>query len=763
MPLGSRTEVRSVSILVHSMIPFAVILAALLTHTGAQPSPVLPKPGATAPMPRVDTAKAVAPPNTRPDSLAHARLEGSAPGDSAIKADSGSRETAEAKKRRAAPVFTWQSPLRDIQECPGGMESAPECWRRSPDLANQEVGWAGTRAWTLSLTHWRPLPQESPYFPFWSHSPYLSGGLLPPDRFALGRIGGDLTSLEEAWTPVVPLDTPVTRMDWMRGALSLNIFDLKLNRMLSDRVYLGMDYYSSTALAQQYNYQFNVHQPYLGGWGFLGRLYPPIDRDSASLVLEDTSFDIHALHMRPRVGVWLDTNRVVEFFLDRVSNSTSLTYPYGRTRPSGSLIPAGPDSTQALMPSDLKTLTEGAIYGESHAGWTSQMELSHGAMDLSEFRKSGSAKSSNTDEIHADVFRARGSLLATGLPFQPMLSAEARSDQWEGDPLLAMAGTNPTEGWSDAEGADLEVRPVFSFLRLKGNAGIGRSSRMDDKVYWLPRFGAVAGLDLPYGFGAEASASTRREDPEWEMLYRTNPARFRFASPELLPRTDQTLRGSVSWAWSRLAFQAGIDRMRGEDAWLPRVLPNPGACGALADSIYAPLAGRACGDTSGSLPDTLALGMRNYESEVIDAWHLGLGLGLGNWSLSLDNRFVLNRTVDDPDLKATLEDWSVPERVFKGRLGWKRALLDDRLKLDLAWDWEWYSTRYAWVPDLAGGSRVGKLDEYLALDFNAAMKIKTFTLFFKVRNFNHDRYATEPGVHPPGINFRFGVDWTIFN
>ena len=28
------------------------------------------------------------------------------------------------------------------------------------------------------------------------------------------------------------------------------------------------------------------------------------------------------------------------------------------------------------------------------------------------------------------------------------------------------------------------------------------------------------------------------------------------------------------------------------------------------------------------------------EAKTVDAWHLGLGLGLGNWSLDLRNRFV---------------------------------------------------------------------------------------------------------------------------
>ncbi len=664
-------------------------------------------------------------------------------------------------------AYRWESPLLEGEECRVGMETAMECWRRVPDLANQDIGFPGPRSWTLSLTNWRPLPQESPYFSFWKHSPYLSGGLPPPERFSLKRIGGDLVAMEEVWMPVVPLDTPLTRLDWDRGALSLNVFNLKLNRMLSNRVYMGLDFYSASAPSQEYDYQFNLHQPYLGGWGFLGRIYPPIDRDSASLVLGGLTHNISVSHVRPRVGVWIDSNRVLEFFVDRTKNTSSLTFPYGPSRPVGALIPSGPDSTQALMPSGMTSLSEGVLYGESHRGWTTQLEISHGGMDLSEFRRSG-ADTANRDEIQSDVFRARGTVLATGLFGRPRVSAEGRNELWSGDPLLNMTGANPVKGWTDAQEVDLEIRPVVPFLDLRAGAGIGRVSRMDDQVFWLPRYGASANAKLPFGFGAEASLSSRMEDPAWEMLYRTNPARFRFASPGLQPRTDQTYGGTLSWAWSRLFLEGGVDRLEIADPWLPRVLPNPGACGALADSVYGSLEGRTCVDSAGGtsggiLTDTLALGLRNYDRETVDALYLGLGFGLGHWTLALRNRFVVARTVDDPDLRATIEDGSVPERVFKGRLNWKRSLLDGKLNLDFGWDWEWFSTRYAWVPDQAGTSKVFKLDEYLALDMDAAMRIKTFTLFFKIRNFNHDRYATEPGVHPPGINFRFGVDWVLFN
>ena len=113
--------------------------------------------------------------------------------------------------------------------------------------------------------------------------------------------------------------------------------------------------------------------------------------------------------------------------------------------------------------------------------------------------------------------------------------------------------------------------------------------------------------------------------------------------------------------------------MEGEDVWLPRVLPGPNACADLASGLYAPLAGRHCSDTTadaplGKLTDTLALALRNYGKETIDAWHLGLGLGLGHWTLALQNRFVFNRAVEDADLKTTAVDLSTPERVSLARV-----------------------------------------------------------------------------------------------
>ena len=94
-------------------------------------------------------------------------------------------------------------------------------------------------------------------------------------------------------------------------------------------------------------------------------------------------------------------------------------------------------------------------------------------------------------------------------------------------------------------------------------------------------------------------------------------------------------------------------------------------------------------------------------------------------------------------------------------LSWGDRFVNNRLGVKVAWNWEWYPVRFNWAPQLNGLSRPVKLDEYLALDFLAQMEIKRFILYYQIKNFNHDRYAIEPGSHPPGVNFRWGIDWVL--
>lgn len=665
---------------------------------------------------------------------------------------------------RLPKVYRWANPLPETSGCPEASESASLCWREDPRLANQDIGLPGTRARTLSLTRLEPIAFASPFFPADARSPYGSGGRLAPDRHAVRAAGGDVSGIEEVWSPVVPLDTPVTNLEWERGALTLNMFHLKLRRMLSARSYLALDYYSASADSQAYDYQFNVHQPYLGGWGFLGQIYAPIDRDSASLVLEGLSPTIDALNFRPRLGFWLDTNQVLEIFLDRVKNNTSLTRPRGLGMTDSA---DRGDSVQTLMPSAFQAYSGGVLHGYAGKGWSTQWEAVASAAEKNTFRFDTSSLTgggrSRADAWEGDIFRVRGRAAAPGLPLAPYLEAEGVSETWSGDLFLTGAGKAPVaEGWTDRMSGIVGIRPDWGWLALGAEGGATRNSRMDASVSTLGRWGLEAALRLPLGLEAGTGVSYVEQDPDWETLYRHNPSLFLFPSPGLAARRDFGGRASVAWKlpWARL--EAGWQLLLLESPWLPMVLPSPEACDAVAGGVYLHPGIPDCVD--GALPDSLALRLRNWGTAQRSSWRLGLGMSLGNWSLDLGNHFLVDNQVGNEAFTgATFADRSLPERVFKGKLWWRRGLLEGKLKVDVGWGWEWFSTRYAWTPDLRGMSTARKLDEYLALDFYASMKIRTFLLYFKGVNFNHDRYATEPGVHPAGVNFRFGIDWTLWN
>jgi hypothetical protein len=189
-------------------------------------------------------------------------------------------------------------------------------------------------------------------------------------------------------------------------------------------------------------------------------------------------------------------------------------------------------------------------------------------------------------------------------------------------------------------------------------------------------------------------------------------------------------------------------------------------CVLLADSLSYPGENAAASPSCvgfGHVPDSLALGRVNYREETRDLAHLWLRISAGNWRLSLRNTYLMASAIRDPRLGFEAVNATLPRDVLKGQLLWRRVVLDGKLGLQTRWDWEWFSAREVFASDLDGTSRPERLDEYLDLDFTAQMEIKTFLLYFRAMNLYHDRYATEPGVHPPGVNFRFGVDWRLRN
>jgi hypothetical protein len=615
-----------------------------------------------------------------------------------------------------APDSTYRWPKNPWAiACADPLEGLAQCWRSSPRRVLQETGFPGIRASGLDLESLEPTRLRPFFQGAFEESPYRAGGLMPFARYE------EAEGLEEGWAPVQPLDTPVTHLHWMRGALFLNQFTLRMERMVGNRAYLGLEYHSDGSESEAYQYAFNVHQPYLGAFG----------RDSLSLVITDTSHLVSARQVRPRLGFWLGPRTVVELYGDFFSSRTSLTNP---TNPDRN------DSAQSLYPVRFSASTFGAV--AAHAGETHHVQalFRHAAWSRGldpRFVSGDEQASGMTDLGRVDWTLPR--VFGT-----PRLRLEAQNTFHDHAYWTAPAGdSQPPEERKrgDRERLELEARPAWGPLALELRGDGARRHRPDGEDEWLGGANARALLDLPFGFSLDGRAGRDREGAPDELLFRRQPALGLYPA-DLDPRTVLHYGGGAAWESRYLGFGAGWDRNEFRNTWLPRTLPVP---------------------EQGSLPDSLSLARMNYEKETRELLQLSMFARLGNWKLSLWQTHLLMNEVTDPRLTAKTFNWQLPEDVLKGQLLWKRRLLDDKMALRTQWDWEWFSERYVYASDLDGSSRVLKLDEYLVLDFTVSMEVRTFLVYFRAMNMNHDRYAPEPGVHPPGINFRFGVDWKIRN
>jgi hypothetical protein len=634
--------------------------------------------------------------------------------------------------------------------CAAPLETPDGCWRTVPDIAVQETGFPGLRATALNL-HGLERAETRPFFQAGlAQSPYAVGGHLPFQEYET-RIDGSARS--ESWTPVQPLDTPVTDLHWMRGALLLNQFGMNLHRMVGNRAYLGFDYFSNGAVSQFYDYAFNVHQPYLG-----------FGRDSLSLVIQDTSHSISSRQMRTRLGYWVDARTVVEAYADWFDNSSSLTNPTNA---------AANDSLQWLFPAEFHSTTYGGVLARSGDAHTLTLSYRHAAWERN-LEPRGDVRYFENATGTLDLFDAAWTVRS--LPGAPRIAVRVENETQEG--ALWLEGVGDSSAVSsgargDRESITFDARPaagLFENVQLDLRGEAARRALPNGVTEMLGGGDAEARVFLPWGFRFNGSAGWNREGAPEEFLFRWQPAQGFYPNPDLAPRTHARYGAGAGWDSRHLGIGAEWERHRFENTWLRRVLPDQDACILLGDSLGYPGESAFCSgpvvppaSNNSSLPDSLALARVNYAEETRDLVHLSGYLALGNWKLTLRNTYRLANAIRDPRLGFTAVNWEIPQNVLKGQLLWKRRVLDGKLGLQTRWDWEWFSQRQVFASDMDGTSRLLTLDEYLALDFNTQMEIKSFILYFRAMNLTHDRYATEAGVHPPGVNFRFGVDWRLRN
>jgi hypothetical protein len=104
---------------------------------------------------------------------------------------------------------------------------------------------------------------------------------------------------------------------------------------------------------------------------------------------------------------------------------------------------------------------------------------------------------------------------------------------------------------------------------------------------------------------------------------------------------------------------------------------------------------------------------------------------------------------------------NVPARYYKGAVYWSNRFVQERLKVSIQFDADWFGSRWDYGLENDTLATPINLRNYLWLNFKSSMQIQSFTIYTKIENMNHSLMEPEAGYAPPGIRFAYGIEWTL--
>jgi hypothetical protein len=680
----------------------------------------------------------------------------------------------------------------DEKGCLVGADSQLECLRRDPDVIFMDKGVPGVENTLLSLETLRPISYQPFFNPVVQNALHSNGGLILPQTWEQAPYS-DL-ALREAWVLPSVQDTPSTHLQWERGPFEMNIFHFKLQRLLSKQAYLALDLFNASSNSEEYEYTAVVHQPYLSGVSNLnlGSIWKSFDRDSSNIVLEGVSQRAKALNFRPRMGWIFSPQSVLETYWEYYSNS------------SQGITPISDSSQNSIALDDSSTIRE-RIQQPFSSNFTSQ---SLGALyryqreysklfigtKWGRYNKSSAAY---THLDHSPTFDTSQTTLQgfEGTSWEQFLEVEQDFEFWYQDVTLDFTllggfhgrvdnvegplfitntidssytevlrrGIDTTLGQRDEQIVYGGMKWQSKYFRGKFIGQGHRISFMDNTREWIVGYNTSLRWDMwkntpTTGLHILGSASKTPSVPDWQQLYVDNSLIFQTPSPGQhagsLEHVQVQLGGKLSWVKGYVSW----NRFFGNNTLEQKLLPDKSLD---INNVNTSVADTLGTQQANSLSIEQALGYRQYHATAWETWVLGLHLSLGNWDVAVSYSHLLKKLFQAESGGQVVENKGIPNSVHKGHIQWEKALINNRMLLTLKVDWSRFGKRLAWQPQWDGSAEVVELDEFWAVDFQAQAKIQSFVLYYKIKNLNHDRYYIAPGDHPPGIQFRWGVNWSF--
>ena len=661
-----------------------------------------------------------------------------------------------------AKRYTLPTPQDSIFETVNGPDPAPretdagrwviplrEVMQRTYDVSGQKSEWVlGTSILGSPELHMRSLGIGSLSKRYPSKLAGIYTTRLSYDASTLALNGENGILFEERHG--IPVDTPITDINWERGAFEGNALRLEFRRLVTDSVTLDLGVSShSDMLSKPYEYQPVTHSPFFA-----------LGRDSTEIPFGGRNIAMNSMHLQPivtwRFGFGKAFFKINYLSLDNADNTTHKV-----------LLDTLDPTVRKFQTDPYRIIIETRTYGGGVEfypvkGLTLGTEIHYGnhEMDLRGLSRirDGMDTTYNEDDLpvininYYDTSKVRNYETILG-------SFDARYNMFLNPKIhfeYEFLNTEETgndkkkrEYYQDREIGYAEVSDtLFGKALFRVQAGLQRNSSLLNTVDFAPAFSVDGTYLLPYHLMASASYRHDNKFPDVNHIKLVETGRIAFPNEDLKHEVRDRATANIVWQKRDVFYGLGLRYEHANNL----IKPSWAVKGGLDTTYtYDELFDTTYADVADSVKS--AFRYENLDHAHTLDWLMQVGFRLGNWKFYLERGQKITRTklIDTPSL------------YYKGSIHWQNRFVKDRLGVSVRVDFQWFNNRFDCTINEKGEPELVQLKKYLAMDFEARMQILSFELYNRIENFNHSIYMPESGYTPEGLRFAYGIVWTFGN
>ncbi|WP_254917318.1 hypothetical protein [Fibrobacter sp. UWB4] len=548
----------------------------------------------------------------------------------------------------------------------------------------------------------------------------------------------------------IPVDTPITDVNWERGAFEGNALRLEFRRLITDSVTLDLGVAShSDLLSKPYEYQPVTHSPFFA-----------LGRDSTEIPFGGRNIAMNSMHIQPiltwRFGYGKAFFKINYLSIDNADNTSHKVL-------LDTLDPTVRDFQTDPYKIKIETRTYGGgveFYPAKDLTLGTELHYGNHEMDLRKLSKIRKGVDTVFNELKRPVVtysyydttkdRNHETILGNFEARYNMLLNPRLRFEYEFLNTEESGHDNETHKYyQDREIGYAEVSDtLFGKALFRIQAGMQRNSSVLDSVEFAPAFSLDGTYLLPYHLMATASYRHDNKFPDVNQLKLVETGRVAFPNENLKHEVRDRATANLVWQKRDVFYGLGLRYEHANNLIKPKWAVNRGidttyTYDELYDTTYA--------NVVDSIPS--AFRYENFDHAHTLDWIMQVGFRLANWKFYLERGQRITRTklIDTPSL------------YYKGSIHWQNRFVKDRLGVSVRVDFQWFNDRYDCTINKNGEPELFRLKHYLAMDFEARMQILTFELYNRIENFNHSIYMPESGYTPEGLRFAYGIVWTFGN